>query len=652
MNIQIPYSWLREYLETNAKPKDVANILTSCGPTVERTIRKGNDYIFDIEITTNRVDLMSIYGLAREASAILPQFGFSAKLKPLRTTPIKSKKELGIKIVDKNSLSKRTLAIKLGNIKLKPSPNWLKEKLIKVGQRPLINAVDITNYVMWETGHPIHAFDYDKLKTKTIVFREATKGEKLITLDNKRHILNGGEVIFDDGEGRIIDLPGIMGVKNTVVNKQTKNVLLWTESIKPAKIRYASMELAIRSQAAILNEKNVDPEAAYPTMLRAIELFQQLCDAKIKSELVDIYPKRYKPKTIKLGVEFINQRLGISLKPKDVKNLIERLGFTIKINKREIIISVPSFRYPDITLPEDIVEEVARIYGYHNIPNQIMSGALPQRLKDSPFDFEYKLKQLIKLLGGSEIYTLSLVSKEWVDSNAIKLKNPLGKDSQYLRTSLMPSLINAADENSNEKDPFFLFEMANIYLSNKKRNDSMLPLEKMIIAGVLINYQYRKAKGIIEKLIDTLNIKTKLIPEDKQGFGAGKRLAIYHNKDLLGEFGITETGPVYFELDVKKIRKYHQEYSTFKPLPKYPAQIEDITLSLPERIKLGNLLSSIKKSDSHLSKVELTDTFEKSATFQLYYQDPKKTLTDKEVEKIRNKILKEIKNKYGAIVKE
>ena len=246
-----------------------------------------------------------------------------------------------------------------------------------------------------ETGHPIHAFDYDKLKTRAIVFREATKGEELITLDNKKHILNGGEIVFDDGEGRIIDLPGIMGAKNTVVNNKTKNVLLWIESIKPAKIRFASMGLAIRSQAAVLNEKNVDPEIAYPTMLRAIELFQKISDAKIESKLIDIYPNKYQTKTIKLDIEFINQHLGINLRPKDIKNLIEKLGFSIKTNRNEISVEVPSFRYPDVTIPEDIVEEVARIYGYHNLPSQIMSGPLPQKPENVPFDFEYKLKQLI-----------------------------------------------------------------------------------------------------------------------------------------------------------------------------------------------------------------------------------------------------------------
>ena len=255
MNILIPHSWLSDFLETNAKPEKIAEFLSLCGPSVEKLEKVGDDWVYDIEVTTNRVDMMSVYGVAREASVILPQFGYQARLKKYNpdeinkfvshkinkfvSDEIKGGGKLDFKISNNPALCKRILAIKLENVELGPSPSWLSSRLSKVGQRPLNNAIDITNYVMWEIGHPIHVFDYDRLKRQKILVREAKKGESLTTLDGIKYNLNGGEVIFDDGAGEIIDLPGIMGTANTVVTPETKNVLLWIESIEPVRIRRA-----------------------------------------------------------------------------------------------------------------------------------------------------------------------------------------------------------------------------------------------------------------------------------------------------------------------------------------------------------------------------------------------------------------------------
>jgi len=251
MNIQIPHNWLLDHLSTSATPTQIAKYLSLCGPSVERIETIEGEPVYDIEVTTNRVDSMSVNGIAREATVILPEFNIPAKLKPLPTFPkISNDQPLDIKIVNDPTLCHRILAIKLANIKLGPSPKWLQKRLLQVGQRPLNNIIDITNYVMWEIGHPVHAFDYDKFTKKTIIVREAKPGETFTTLDKVKRTLKGGEVIYDDGTGQIIDLPGIMGTFNTVINDQTQNVLLWIESNDPIKIRQASMNLALRSQAA------------------------------------------------------------------------------------------------------------------------------------------------------------------------------------------------------------------------------------------------------------------------------------------------------------------------------------------------------------------------------------------------------------------
>ena len=217
MNILIPDSWLREYLKTDAAPKDIQKCLSLCGPSVERINHLDKENVYDIEVTTNRVDCMSVYGIAREAFAILPQFGFTASIKPLRLPELIPGKIAGFSVRNDPKLCRRILALKIDNIQVAPSPKWLADRLTAVGQRPLNNLVDITNYVMWEMGHPTHVFDFDRLTTGQMIIREARKGENITTLDDKTYTLEGSEVIIDDGTGKIIDLPSVMGTKNSIV---------------------------------------------------------------------------------------------------------------------------------------------------------------------------------------------------------------------------------------------------------------------------------------------------------------------------------------------------------------------------------------------------------------------------------------------------
>lgn len=663
MNISIPHSWLTEFLETNAHPEKIGECLSLSGPTVERIEKTKDDWIFHIEVTTNRVDLMSVYGIAREASVILPQFGYKTRLKPyLKGQALEnfkawpSRKALDLQIVNNPILCRRILALKLEGVKLGPSPSWLAERLLKVGQRPLNNAVDITNYVMWEIGHPIHVFDYDRLINKKIVVREAKIGESLITLDGVKHALNGGEVVFDDGIGEIIDLPGIMGTANSVVTPNTKNVLLWIESIDPDRIRRASMGLGIRTQAAILNEKQVDPELGLFAILRASDLFQKVTKAKPASQLLDIYPKPFKTKKIRTSLEFINKRLGIDLDKNHIKHILRGLAFNASWKGDSLFVSVPSFRRHDIELPEDILEEVARIYGYHNLPSQLMQGEIPDSPVDTPFKFESKIKNFLKGVGGVEVYTSSLVSEIQVNPTlALMLKNPLGIDSSYLRTTLAPSLIDAAYENKHTKEPFHLFEVANVYLprrSKAKTGLPQLPDEKMILAGIFNQYNFRDAKGIVESLLLDNKIDFSFEPLDSTFIAAGRRVEIRSGKLFLGQFGILDGEDyMYYEFDCETLRSVSAATIPYKPLPKYPPQIEDITLVLPQRTKVGEVINSLKSVSAFVNEVELIDIYKDAYTIRIWYQNPKKTLSDAEVEEIRKSILSVVKKKFGAILK-
>ena len=645
MNIFIPFSWLEDYLDTDATPSEIAKYLSLCGPSVDRTEKKGNDFVFDVEITTNRVDAMSILGIAREASAILPRFGKKAKLHRINKTNIANNTLLDIQIKNDPELCNRILAVKLENIKIGRSPDLIRRRLEMVGQRALNSAIDITNYVMWEAGHPIHVFDYDKIKEKKIIVREAKKGESLITLDDKKHTLKGGEVVFDNGKGEIIDLPGIMGTKNSSVDEKTKNVLLWVESIDPTKIRQASIGLNIRSQAAILNEKSVDHNLGEDAILRAVKLYKEICGAKPGSKLVDINPNPYKGKSVTTSIDHIESILGIKLEKGSVTSYLKALGFEVKWKGNEIAASVPSHRANDISIPEDIVEEVARIHGYSRLPGKIMEGQIPQKPELDIFDFEDKLKSYLFALGGHEIYTMSLVGKDWFENDAVELANPLGEDTKYLRTSLAPSLSAAAKTNSTAEKKLHIFEVANTYHKRK----SSLPEEKLTLAGLFVNYNFRNAKGIVESLLEFLNINhQEVVVKNNRWFISDSSVSISSGNTEIGKFGKLKSGFFYYEFEVEKLQKAHNPINKFVVPSKYPPQIEDLTLRIQPGTYIYDVINTIKASHKFVSDCTLHDIYENAYTFRINYHNPKKTLTDKEVKKIRDQIIEKLKKGSGV----
>ncbi len=626
MDILIPDLWLREYLNTKAKPAELQKYLSLCGPSVERVHKGKTGPVYSIEVTTNRVDSASVYGIAREAATILPRFKIAASLVEPVLGDAKGENTAPLEIKSLPKFVNRVIAVVL-DVENTSSPDWMKDKLEDVGIRSLGSLIDITNYVMVETGHPTHVFDYDRIKTNKLIFRESQKGEEVTTLDGKTHKLPGGDIVIDDGTGEIIDLPGIMGTENSVVTENTKRIIFFVDNINPANIRKTSMSLALRTQAAATNEKGVDPELGMTAVLRGLQLYKEICNAKIVSKLHDIYPKPYKPKKIEVSQEFITERLGIEIPAKEIESILVSLGFSVSnIQHSTFDILIPSFRANDVSIPEDLVEEVARIYGYHNLPSQLMEGPLPPQLTNSPFEFEYGAKLALKNLGGVEVYTMSLVPE---GEGLLKLKNPLGKDGEYLRDSLSPSLVRAVLENYREEKPFHLFEMANIYIPRK----GDLPEEKMILAGIFSeNFDYRRAKGIVESFLKDVRVPIALAK--------------------IGKFEYLENDHLlYYEFETQKLQENSLMAAPYNPIPKYPPQVEDLTLIVQPRTLIGEVIEKIKSSDPHITSVELVDTYENTRTLRIQYQDSEKTLTDQDVKEIREKVTKSIQ-KLGAAVKE
>ena len=644
MDIKVSDIWLRDYLKTRATVNDVAKYLSLCGPSVEK-VEEGN--VYSIEVTTNRVDTASIYGIAREAAAILPQFGIKARLQPVKLPTLKFVDKVKYVSASINhSLCSRFTAVLIRNVSLKDSPNWMKERLSAVGVRPINNVVDISNYIMHELGQPVHTFDYDKILKGKMVLRESRKGERLTTLDGKTHTLPGGDIVIEDGKGKLIDLAGIMGGQNSAVDEKTKNVLLFVQTYNPVNIRTTSMSLAQRTEAAVLFEKGLDPELVTLGIGRGIELFVKLTNGRPESQILDIYPAPYKAKKVEINTDFITERLGVELRKDKITQILRSLGFETYWKGKALEILIPSYRAEDISIPEDIVEEVARLYGYHNLPSILMEGALPEPLKDTPFRFEEKIKNVLKGFGGIEVYTFSLVAEEEAPTG-LKLKNPLGKESEYLRTSLSPSLVMAARQNAGEKEPFHLFEMANVYIARK----GDLPNEKMMLGGIFANTSYREAKGVVEGLINELNVKSEMFSDDGAHYLPNRHIYIKVKGRILGEFGELSQGHLYYEFDVEALRAFSKEIGSFRPSPKYPAQIEDVTLTFAARTKIGEVIDFVLSKEKLVSRMELTDIYKDSYTFRLWYQHPTKTLGNKEVEEIRKRILAGIKEKFGGIVK-
>ncbi len=650
MDIKILDSWLRDYLDTKAKPQDLAKYLSLCGPSIERVKPFGKDFVYEIEVTTNRIDSASVYGIAREAAAILPRFKIAAKLKDIPTVSKKFKFVKKVKYLEAKADSKlcpRFTAVLIRDVQKAESPDYIKKRLESAGIRPINNIVDVSNYIMLELGQPVHTFDYDKISGSIMTLRESKKGEKITTLDGKTFTLHGGDIVIEDGDGRLIDLAGVMGGKLSAISDTTKNVLLFVQTYDPISIRKTSMSLAQRTMAATIFEKGTDTETVAPAIIKGISLFETLTKGKAETQILDIYPNPYKTKEIEVDYGFIKQRIGIDISKNDISNYLDSLNFKTKWNNQKITVSIPSFRSKDVTIAEDVVEEIARIYGYHNLPSIVMDGNLPSPTPAKGFVFEKHIKDILSGWGGVEVYTLALVPKEYTKGPALELKNPLGIDTAFLRTSLMPSLVYAAKENLGTFDKFHMFEMANVYIPRKMD----LPNEKLTLAGILNGYDFREAKGIVEALFEKINIKINFVVEEADGFIAGKCTSVKTNGKEIGKFGYVENSELlYYQFEIENLRNYSQN-PEYIDIPKYPAHIEDVTLVFPAKTRIGEVLNLISATES-VSNAELKDVYKDAYTFRIWYLDKNKTLTDSEVEKQRNKIINEVKTKFGGNLKD
>lgn len=623
MNIKITYNWLLDYLDTDATPDQIREYLALCGPSVESVTKVGNDYVFDIEITSNRIDTASVIGVAQEAQAILPMFGKKARLKlnplvNLKFDQVKPGSGFDLKVDIKNpDLVSRFTSLIFDQVQIGYSPKFIQDRLKLAGVKVINNVVDISNYLMITLGQPIHMFDYDKIADHHMIVRESKKGEKMVTLDEKEVFLPGGDIVIEDGSGKLIDLCGIMGGLNSAISSKTKRVLLFVQTYNKSKIRKTTMTTGQRTIAATFFEKGLDEERVVATTVSAAQLLEKYCHAKIVSQIQDIYPKKTPEKNLKFNVSLFEKIIGVSLGQDVIKKILLNLGFEVNFIGSLIGIKIPVWRLNDIDIPEDIIEEVARVYGYHNIPSKLQSAVYVEHPKEMEqiFVFQNRIKTFLKHLGLNEVINYSMVSKNMIEEADLKVKdhlrlsNSLSEDIEFLRISLLPSLYKNITENKGKKEALKLFEIAKIYLPKK----GGLP-DEMHKVGIATSTSYFDLKGIIEAIYKELNIDGRTLPEI-----------------------VERNGSFMTELDFMTLIKNCRLVPNYKPLHPYAIIKLDKTFEIQPHTTYAVVRQKAFLSKL-LQKIEVVTLYQNKLTLRFYYSSSDRNITEEEAKKELNRV--------------
>jgi phenylalanyl-tRNA synthetase beta chain len=630
----VPLSWLKEYVDITLTPKELGEKLTEVGLGCEKITKTADDTIFELEITPNRPDCLSIIGVAREIAAIeTPLARAIKKIKfPVLKTNLKPRtKSLPLIIKTDSKINPRFTGIIISGVKVGKSPKWLKDKLGKMGQKSINNLVDITNYTMLELGNPIHTFDYDKISGHAITVSQTKGGEKFESVDGISYRLPKDAVIITDKE-KIIDLCGIKGGKNTGTYEGTKNVLIRVPVEVPILIRRASQTMSLRSDASSIFERGVNTGGTIDTLRRAVDLVLELAGGEIASELYDIKNTDFKPWKLKLRIERLNKILGIEIPTKKVLQILESLNLSPRLVNNIIETTIPTYRN-DLKIEEDLIEEVARIYGYNNFPKTMPEGTIPT--SQIPYFKDYRLDEKVKNIlisaGFSEIYTYSLIGEkdlrpEEINSqDLLRVDNPVSRDFEYLRPTLKINLSKALTENRSNFEKINLFELGKVYLGTNLDDVN----EKYFLSGISCSKSYFEVKGLIEKIFDNLGITD----------DPAKYIEILDKE-------------IFFEINYSQILQNINLSKSFKPLPKYPPIVEDLSIITDEEIKIIDLINEIKRQSSLIVHVSLLDQFKNSKTFHIVYQHRERNLTLDETGKIRKKILENLKGKFNIELKE
>lgn len=647
--MKIPLNWLKEFVKLPESTKELTDKLTMVGHMLDKKMVIDGEDVIDLELRGNRADCYSVYGIAREVSAI-----FGNKLKTPQVIDLKNG-DIGVNLDIKTPLVKRVGMIEIHNVKITKSPTWLSKKLKAYGMDSINNIVDLTNYVMIELGEPMHAFDLDKVG-ENLEIRLAKTGEKLTTFMGEGITLTDDDLVWAK-EGQILSVAGAVGEKYNSISDSTRNVLLEAANYDRANIRRTVYRHKLLTDAGIRHEKELDPNMVEGAIGRFLYLLKKNNWGDFKPVFYDYYPKKAVPRKIKLDLIQLENLGGIKIDKSKIVDILKKLSFKIIGRKNDSVeVEVPTYR-TDITLPEDIVEEILRIYGYDKIPENVLSLPIPKNITPDFILQEIQLRNSAIAVGFNEIISNSFVNENLLKFNVhsgsignlvVGIVNPPSPDNKYLRISLLPNLYESARRAINEREEVtMLFEIGKVYMKSQNKYKE----ERKI--GFIYHDKdggsFIKFKQLVLGVIKDINLPEIQFISDPVNLPLIESYRLYLGKENVG-FGGSIDKIFYLELDLSSLLNREKKYKV-NLWPKYPPQIEDITLTLPEKTKVGEVIETIKSVNPDVTKVELKDIFKDNYTFNIEYQDPDKTLTDSEVEKIRSEVLRIIKSKFGATVK-
>lgn len=673
--MKVTYSWLKSFVDLKIPPQELADKLTMAGLEVVALEEINGDAVLEIEITSNRPDWLSIIGIAREASAIC---NLKIKTPKIKETKIKPKDSLPLNIsVNAKSDCPFYSARVICGVKAGPSPEWLRKRLESLGCRSVNNIVDITNYVLFETGQPLHAFDLDTLDQNQINIRRARQDEKIVAIDGQEKALTPEVLVIADS-GKPVAIAGIMGGKATEVTAKTRNILLESAVFNPILVRRAKQKLGLQSESAYRFERGVDFETAKTASLIAQELILKLaggrpCAYKSRGILKPVNP------LINLDLVYLNKILGVSIPSVKIKQILSRLGLQVKTKTKNVLsVKAPGFRQ-DLKLPIDLVEEIVRIYGYAKIPKTIPAIRPAANITDQK-DISDRIKNILSGVGLHEVITYSLIdrnllSKSGVNRNQglIEILNPLSREQEILRPTLLPSLIRCLAHNlDQQQENIKIFEIADVFSGDGRstREENCLGVALCGVNSFLMKQGLFKdevtilhLKGILEVLFSRLGIKNlDFIRQDEHKIRimidreeAGLMLDL--SPQVLGAFDIKNRQVVLAELDLKKIFSHIKLGKRFVNIPKFPAITRDISFVIKNGISVKDLLLAIEKKGAPLLvQVKVADYYQgkqipsgsKGLTLSCIYRLAERTLTEEEINPLHNEICSLLKERFEA----
>ncbi len=647
------------------------------------------DTVFDVDVTANRPDCLSVVGIAREVAALtdqkmhIPEIDYEETGEPVYA-------QIAIEIADPD-LCPRYCATLITDITITDSPPWLQERLIACGQRPINNIVDITNYVMLEYGQPLHSFDYDKIRGRKIIVRRAADGEVFYTLDEVERKLTGDMLTIADGEGTVA-IAGVMGGLDSEVTGNTTAILLEAASFNAASIHYTGHTLGLSSEAAMRFERAISAGMTIPALRHATQLIAELGCGKVAPGIVDVYPGKKDPEPILLKPEKMKRIIGIEYSLDQIVESLTSLGFECQEENGQVKTTAPYWR-SDIRQDVDLIEEVARIVGYDKIPTTLLADPIPQHNPDPLISLKKRIRQCLAGYGFNEIITYSLTSLQAMSNlfpsphppepMPLRIVKPLSTDQEYLRTTLRSNLLTTLEANQrHEEGGIRLFELGKIYLPRENN----LPAEPEILCGVMSGpraerswlgngggpFGFYDVKGLIESLMKGLDIEVRFEKGSDEGLHPARQAAVIvetnGEKTTLGVIGELHPkvadafeikGAVcLFEINVMSLLPTAAGHGMFLAIPRFPGIIRDLALVVDADVTHQRIVD-IVRGFSLVTEIKLFDTYsgkqvaagKKSLAYRLVYQSPTHTLTDEEANKVQEQILKRLTKELGATLR-